>query len=305
MKSHRVMVQERNALHQIRRDDRITMVLMGLQSINDGLRLSNRHTIPYDTAAEMDGLRNARYRQHTQSQVVSAVITRLSLVTVVIVRNLTYTLTVQVLLTAPFEILILAHHRRCIVTIDGLVAGQNQSIDVITSRCLIVRYMFVQTRSRDDISLRLAVLKIIPIVRIQRIENPRLQIDLRWIFDNSDSVSRVTRVLIRIFTGIRIYLPIETERLLIAQTEQRVHIHHLLHRQIQTVVFQITVRTMTGEQILAGLTFSHPMPGKRRIRTDNNSRVNRIYLIGRQIKSVQRVATEAVRFSRSIICARI
>ena len=85
--------------------------------------------------------------------------------------------------------------------------------------------------------------------------------------DNGDPVQRIARVIIVVFTCVRIGLAVEDNILVIAYLEYGIYIHYLLDSQVDTVIYTVAVFACTGEFVLSGLTVSHAMPCDRCGRT--------------------------------------
>ena len=270
---------DRHALHENSSDDAVAVELDARQAVHERRGLCVGLLIPYDTTAERDRAGEMIYRVYRQDQLIDTVLIGYRAVTVVIMDRLTDTQAVQTRATAPVKRLVLAD-RNCLDIMEfRFIFGQDQTIDVITSRCRVMAGVLVHACGKDRIRLSLAVQDVLPIVRMGAVQHTGLQVQLTRMLHDRDPVSRVAGIDIVVLAGIDIGLAVETHRLLVAQREGRVDIHQFLHRQVQTVVLDIAVRTMTREEVIAALTLRHTMPRERGIRTDGHHGVNCIYLI--------------------------
>ena len=165
--------------------------------------------------------------------------------------------------------------------IFGLILGQNQAIGVVTTRRLVMTCVLIHTRLPDRIGLLLAIQHVAPNERICPIQFARLDLQLTRMLHHRDTISRVTCVGIVVLAGVDIGLTMEAHRLLVAEREQRIHIHELFDRQIQTVHHAVAVWTNARILVHTRLTFRHSMPREGRARTDRHHRVDRVYCIRR------------------------
>ena len=141
--------------------------------------------------------------------------------------------------------------------------------------------VLIHTRLEDRVRHLFAVQHVLPVERIRPIQYTGLQEQLTRMLHHRDTISRVTCVGIVVLAGVDIGLTMEAHRLLVAEREQRIHIHELFDRQIQTVHHAVAVWTNARILVHTRLTFRHSMPREGRARTDRHHRVDRVYCIRR------------------------
>ena len=198
---------------------------------------------------------------------------------------LTNALTVQIKLAAPIELLVLADRYFFYIMITRRISGQDQTVDLITSRLRIMRTVLIHTRLKDCIHFLLAVQLITPVVRVRAIQYARLHMQLRRMLDYRHLVDCITGILVIVFTGISIGLAVERNGLIVADSEEGVNMHHLFHRQIHPIPYLVAVVPFARESEHPRLFTRETVPCITLTRTYDYCRVNRIDMIDGQIQT--------------------
>ena len=214
-----VMIMEGNTPAQDSSDDTVATIENALQRVGQYLRRGVRCAFPFYTAAEGDGLRTALYRLNGQNQLIDTVIAGYGLLTIKIMNRLTDTLLVQVRLAMPAERLVFADGLRLDEMIRRLVFGQDQTPYIVASCLGILRYMLIDTGLRHRVGLCHTVIRVLPVIRVHRVQYSCLLIDLRRVLGNDDFIGRVGRVGVVVGAGIGVGLTVEGHTLSVAQTE--------------------------------------------------------------------------------------
>ena len=105
-------------------------------------------------------------------------------ITVEIVGRRTDTLTVQVLLAAPFEILVFADGGVRDVVITRLIFGRDQAVDLVTSRFGVMSHVLIDTSFENSVHFLLAVQHVTPVIRVRAIQYHFLQMQLGRVLDH-------------------------------------------------------------------------------------------------------------------------
>ena len=89
-------------------------------------------------------------------------------------RRLTDSLTVQVMLVAPVELLVFTNHRVQYIMVTRLIFRRNQAVDLITSRLRVMSHMLIDTSVENSVHFLLAVQHVTPVIRVCAIQHYRL-----------------------------------------------------------------------------------------------------------------------------------
>ena len=95
-------------------------------------------------------------------------------------------------MTAPVELLILADGDILYIMVSCLIFCQDQTVDIITTRGLIVARMLIHARQRDRVRLRFTVQHVLPIIGMSTIQHSILYVLPTRVLHDRDRVDSVT-----------------------------------------------------------------------------------------------------------------
>ena len=135
---------------------------------------------------------------------------------------------------------------------------------------------------------------ITPIIGVCTVQNTRLHMQFGGMFDYGDLVQRVAGVLIVVFTRVGIDPAVESDGLIVADSEGRIHGDHRLDGQVKAIPYLVAVVANTRELVLHRLASGVAVPCVRLARTHHYGGVNRVHMINGQHQATQRIATKTV-----------
>ena len=144
-------------------------------------------------------------------------------------RRRTDSLTVQVLLAAPLEILVLADHRIRDVVVTRLVLGSDQTVDLVTSRLRIMSHVLIDTSFENSIHFLLAVQHVTPVIRVRAIKHHLLNMQLGRVLRHFHFEQRVARVLLVVLAFVNVRLAVEINRLTVTDSQWYLPVNQLLN----------------------------------------------------------------------------
>ena len=201
----------------------------------------------------------------------------------------------QVVHSVPTERLALTQGQGLYEVVLCLIAVENQSPDLATSRNSVRTLVFIGARFVEGLGGLRTVFHERPGVSVFATQAGCRHINLLRMFVDTNAQHGVTTQVVREHAAFCVGLAVEDDLLVITDSERGVDVLQLKNRQVQTEVIVVSVILKLGDIVVAALVSTDAMPEERNlVRTEHYRCINGIYSVHRQLQHIDAVATEAV-----------